>query len=85
TRNSFKLNVPTTKALLVVYADVCGPMESISLGEKHRQWWRSNMADPSKFLEQMGVVNTPQMIFTPIFLLHIPDNIMEAMKGGIEP
>ncbi|RDY02153.1 Copia protein, partial [Mucuna pruriens] len=36
TRNSFKSNIPTTKALLeVVYSDVCGPMESVSLGGNH--------------------------------------------------
>ncbi|RDX97842.1 hypothetical protein CR513_19347, partial [Mucuna pruriens] len=36
TRSSFKSNIPTTKALLeVVCLDVCGPMESVSLGGNH--------------------------------------------------
>ncbi|RDX82517.1 hypothetical protein CR513_36690, partial [Mucuna pruriens] len=33
TRSSFKSNIPATKALLeVVYLDMCGPLESASLG-----------------------------------------------------
>ncbi|RDX90899.1 hypothetical protein CR513_27189, partial [Mucuna pruriens] len=36
TINSIKSNIPTTKVLLeVVYSDVCGPMESVSLGGNH--------------------------------------------------
>ncbi|RDX85686.1 hypothetical protein CR513_33093, partial [Mucuna pruriens] len=79
TKSSFKSNIPTTKALLeVVYSDVCGPRESISLGgnnysisfvylikkkEKHLrclkgsgQWWRNNVAAPSKSLEHIVVL-----------------------------
>ncbi|RDX87961.1 hypothetical protein CR513_30501, partial [Mucuna pruriens] len=36
TKSSFKSNIPATKALLeVVYSDVRGPMESVSLGGNH--------------------------------------------------
>ncbi|RDY01197.1 hypothetical protein CR513_15500, partial [Mucuna pruriens] len=36
TRSSFKSNIPATKTLLkIVYSDVCGPMESVSLGGNH--------------------------------------------------